>query len=70
MEIDTCLYDNTRDEDFIVDRVGNVVIAAGTSGHGFKFGPVLGELLAALADGCEPPIDITRFRRDRTRLVR
>ena len=70
VEIDTCLYDNTRDEDFIVDRVGNVVIGAGTSGHGFKFGPVLGELLAALADGSEPPIDITRFRRDRTRLVR
>jgi sarcosine oxidase len=65
VEIDTCLYDNTADEDFIIDRAGNVVIGAGTSGHGFKFGPVLGELLAALADGSEPSIDVTRFRADR-----
>jgi sarcosine oxidase len=70
VEIDTCLYDNTSDEDFIIDRIGNVVIGAGTSGHGFKFGPVFGELLAAVADGSEPPIDVTRFRRDRARLLR
>lgn len=46
-----CGYDNTPDEDFIVDRIGNVVIGCGTSGHGFKFGPLLGEWLAALATG-------------------
>ena len=46
-----CVYDNTPDEDFIIDRVGNVVIGCGTSGHGFKFGPLLGEWLAALATG-------------------
>ena len=46
-----CIYDNTPDEDFIVDRIGNVVIGCGTSGHGFKFGPLLGEWLAALATG-------------------
>jgi sarcosine oxidase len=46
-----CVYDNTPDEDFIVDRVGQVVIGCGTSGHGFKFGPLLGEWLADLADG-------------------
>ncbi|HXW47139.1 MAG TPA: FAD-dependent oxidoreductase [Streptosporangiaceae bacterium] len=44
-----CVYDNTDDEDFILDRVGNVVIGCGTSGHGFKFGPLFGEWLAALA---------------------
>ena len=44
-----CIYDNTPDEDFIIDRIGNVVIGCGTSGHGFKFGPLLGEWLAALA---------------------
>jgi sarcosine oxidase len=49
-----CVYDNTPDEDFIIDRVGNVVIGCGTSGHGFKFGPLLGEWLAALAAG-DPP---------------
>jgi len=47
--IERCVYDNTPDEDFIVDRIGNVVIGCGTSGHGFKFGPLLGEWLAALA---------------------
>jgi len=46
-----CIYDNTPDEDFIVDRVGNIVIGSGTSGHGFKFGPLLGEWLADLATG-------------------
>jgi len=46
-----CVYDNTPDEDFIIDRIGNVVIGCGTSGHGFKFGPLLGEWLAALAIG-------------------
>ncbi len=50
-----CIYDNTPDEDFIVDRVGNVVVGCGTSGHGFKFGPLFGEWLAALAFGSAPP---------------
>jgi sarcosine oxidase len=46
-----CSYDNTPDEDFVIDRIGNVVIGCGTSGHGFKFGPLLGEWLASLATG-------------------
>lgn len=46
-----CVYDNTADDDFVVDRIGNVVVGSGTSGHGFKFGPLLGEWLAALATG-------------------
>ena len=44
-----CIYDNSPDEDFVLDRRGNVVIGCGTSGHGFKFGPLCGEWLAALA---------------------
>jgi sarcosine oxidase len=44
-----CIYDNTPDEDFVVDRIGNIVIGCGTSGHGFKFGPMFGKWLAALA---------------------
>jgi sarcosine oxidase len=47
-----CLYSVTPDRDFIVDRHPdhpNVVIGAGFSGHGFKFAPVIGELLADLA---------------------
>jgi len=46
-----CVYDNTPDEDFIVHRAGRIVIGSGTSGHGFKFGPLLGEWLADLATG-------------------
>jgi sarcosine oxidase len=63
--VDTCLYDNTTDEDFILDRTGHVVVGAGTSGHGFKFGVVLGELLAGLVLGVAPPVDLARFRADR-----
>jgi sarcosine oxidase len=46
-----CVYDNSPDEDFVVDRTGNVVVGSGTSGHGFKFGPLFGEWLADLATG-------------------
>jgi sarcosine oxidase len=50
-----CVYDNTPTEDPIIDRIGNVVIGCGTSGHGFKFGPLFGEWLTALAaDGDLP----------------
>jgi sarcosine oxidase len=60
-----CLYDNSADGDFVLDRVGDVVVGCGTSGHGFKFGPLLGELLADLADGIEPRVDLSPFRLDR-----
>jgi sarcosine oxidase len=56
-----CVYDNSPDEDFIVDRVGNIVIGCGTSGHGFKFGPLLGEWLASLAVGQDPGPAARRF---------
>ena len=49
-----CVYDNAADDDFVLDRVGNVVVGCGTSGHAFKFGPLLGEILADLAEGTEP----------------
>jgi sarcosine oxidase len=60
-----CVYDNSVDTDFVLDRVGNVVVGCGTSGHGFKFGPLLGELLADLADGTAPSLDLGPFRLDR-----
>jgi sarcosine oxidase len=50
-----CIYDNSPDTDFIVDRVGRIVIGSGTSGHGFKFGPLIGEWLADLATGQAGP---------------
>ncbi len=56
-----CVYDNSPDEDFILDRAGNVVIGSGTSGHGFKFGPLIGEWLAALATGQDDDLPGPRF---------
>lgn len=47
-----CMYTMSPDEHFLVDRhpmCSQVVFAAGLSGHGFKFAPVLGEVLAQLA---------------------
>jgi sarcosine oxidase len=48
VRIDVCPYDNTADENFIVERIDGVVVGAGTSGHAFKFGPLLGRQLAQL----------------------
>ncbi|NXS13197.1 SOX oxidase, partial [Neodrepanis coruscans] len=67
--METCLYTNTPDEDFILDRhpkFSNIVIGAGFSGHGFKFAPVVGKLLCELSLGEKPsyslaPFAITRF---------
>ncbi len=60
-QAERCVYDNSPDEDFIVDRIGRVVIGSGTSGHGFKFGPLLGEWLADLATGREADPLARRF---------
>lgn len=60
----TCLYTNTPDEHFILDRhpdLPNVIIGAGFSGHGFKFGPVVGQALAALALDEPPPLPLEMF---------
>lgn len=44
----SCLYDNAPNDDFIIDRRGPITFATGFSGHGFKFTPVIGLLLADL----------------------
>jgi sarcosine oxidase len=61
-----CVYDNTVDGDFILDRLGQVVLGCGTSGHGFKFGPLFGELLADLVTGAESSVDLARFAATRS----
>jgi sarcosine oxidase len=46
-----CLYTTTPDAHFVIGphpAYGNVVVAGGFSGHGFKFVPVVGEILADL----------------------
>jgi sarcosine oxidase len=48
----TCMYSNTTDEHFVITRhpdYANVTVACGFSGHGFKFVPVVGEIVADLA---------------------
>ncbi len=46
---ETCLYTNTADEGFVLERHGRVVVGSACSGHGFKFAPLVGRTLAALA---------------------
>jgi sarcosine oxidase len=65
-----CLYTTTPDQDFVIGPHpdhSNVAVACGFSGHGFKFVPVVGEVLAdlALEGATGHPIglfDPTRFR--------
>lgn len=65
----TCLYTNTPDENFILDFLPGydqqVVIAAGFSGHGFKFVSVVGEIMAdlALQGKTELPINFLNAQR-------
>jgi sarcosine oxidase len=64
----TCLYTTAPDRDFIVDRLPGaaaIVVASPCSGHGFKFAPTIGEILADLATGHSTRHDISRFRIDR-----
>ena len=59
VESRVCQYENSTDHNFILDRqpnAGNVWIVGGGSGHGFKHGPVMGEMVAdAVLDLKQPP---------------
>jgi sarcosine oxidase len=60
----TCLYPMSKDGHFIMDAYPEserIFVAAGLSGHGFKFAPVIGEAMANLAMGAEQKIDIAPF---------
>lgn len=62
---DLCMYDLKPDEDFILDHhpaEPRIIIGSGFSGHGFKFGPLIGELLAALACDEPPAIPLDHFQ--------
>jgi len=65
MAMKTCLFTNSPDEHFIIDRVDGVAIAAGFSGHGFKFCSVVGEILADLAIDGETRWNLDLFRLSR-----
>ncbi len=51
----SCTYATTPDSNFVIDRVGPVAVAAGFSGHGFKFVPAIGRLLADLTIDKDAP---------------
>ena len=61
-----CLYCDTLDEHFWIDRhpeVDGLVVAAGGSGHAFKFGPLLGPWIAdALVGSTRPELEKFRWR--------
>lgn len=56
----TCLFTNTPNEDFLIDRVDNITILSPCSGHGAKFAPLIGQWAADLATGSRGVPD--RFR--------
>lgn len=70
MSLKTCLFTNSPDEHFIVDCLPDhpeVILAAGFSGHGFKFASVIGEVLADLAQHGQTGHDISMFDLSRFR---
>lgn len=63
-----CMYTNTPDEHFILDyhpKFPQVVIASPCSGHGFKFSPVIGEMIAEMVESKSP-----RFNQDLFKITR
>ncbi len=57
----TCFYAVAPGERFLVERTGRAWMLAGFSGHGFKFGPLLGERLASVVEGSADASDFTRW---------
>ena len=68
MSLKTCIFTNTPDEHFILDLhrdFPQVSIAAGFSGHGFKFCSVVGEIMADLVQNGQSHHDLGLFRLER-----
>lgn len=64
-ETRVCIYNNTADDDFIIDwhpELEGLLVVTGFSGHGFKFGPTIGRIAADLVISGRASIDIDRFR--------
>lgn len=65
IHVDSCIYDVSPDEDFILDYLpgdSRIAFATGLTGHGFKFGPLLGELLSSLVCDTQPLVSMKRFQ--------
>jgi len=64
LETRVCIYNNTPDDDFIIDwhpQLERVLVVTGFSGHGFKFGPTIGRIAADLVRRRVTPFNIDRF---------
>jgi sarcosine oxidase len=60
----TCMYTNTPDQNFVIDFAPDdrrVVVISACSGHGFKFGPIVGDIAADLVLEGKTRRDISRF---------
>jgi glycine/D-amino acid oxidase-like deaminating enzyme len=69
IETRVCQYEQTPDSNFIVDRhprIDNIWLLGGGSGHGFKHGPALGEMMAQLILKDGEPSSVWRLLRFRT----
>lgn len=65
---EVCMYTNTPDLHFLIDRhpgQAGVWLVSPCSGHGFKFAPTVGEIVAAQLAGEEAPYDLEPFRLSR-----
>ena len=62
---ETCLYTNTPDGEFVLDRLGRIVIGSPCSGHGFKFVPLIGKILADMATDTPIGLRLDAFRAGR-----
>jgi sarcosine oxidase len=72
LSMTTCMFTNTPDEHFVLDvhpDLKEVSIAAGFSGHGFKFCSVVGEIMADLATAGRTRWDLDLFRMARPRIL-
>ena len=54
----SCTYTSTDSTDFVLDDFGPIIVGAGFSGHGFKFTPAIGRILADLVTGESRPAPI------------
>lgn len=68
-----CIYTRTPDEHFLIDRHPEderILIAAGLTGHGFKFSSALGEALAQWTTDGKPELDLSLFSLNRPTLAK
>ncbi len=68
MALHACMFTNTPDEHFVIDTLpglDEVLVVSACSGHGFKFVPVVGEIVADLVTTGQSRFDLSMFGLDR-----